>query len=115
MNKVKNIVDKTINYYNTACPFEICKMMNIRVMYQELTPNVKGFFVKIFNKLTIIINIDLNEDERKSVCAHELGHIIMHDGTNSVQMINNDDSTVVKLEEEADNFAMYLLEELSRV
>ena len=51
----------------------------------------------------------LNDDQRRFTTAHELGHIILHGCTNSINLSCNTGFCVSRYEREADLFAAYLL------
>ena len=55
MLNIPEIVEKTVKKYGTSDPFEICDLMNIKVIRQELPENVNGFFVKIFKNYESLI------------------------------------------------------------
>lgn len=109
MHDISNMVDKCIKKYGTANPFEICDAMNIKVIRQELPETVNGFFVKFFKNYVIILNESCPPEKEKFVLAHELGHIIIHGGTNSIDIQCNTNLCVSRLEHQADCFAGYLL------
>ena len=83
--------------------------MNITVFDSDLPDNVNGFTVKLLESRFIIINRNLDGYKRRVTVAHELGHIILHGDTNSVNLSCNTGFCVSKYEREADGFAAYLL------
>lgn len=109
MRDIRNIVDKCIKKYGTANPFEICDAMNIKVIRQDLPQTVNGFFVKFCKTYVITLNENCPREKEKFVLAHELGHIIIHGGTNSFAIRCNTNLCVNRLEHQADYFAGYLL------
>lgn len=109
MDKIKRKVQEIISIYNTAEPYEICEKMNITVFDTDLPDSVNGFTVKLLDTRFIITNKNLNDYERRVTTAHELGHIILHGETNSVNLSCNTGFCVSKYEREADGFAAYLL------
>lgn len=112
VKKLNNIVCSLVNLYKTCSPFKICKKMGINVLVIELPEAVDGFFVKsddINNKnyISILINTSVAKKERKKICAHELGHAILHQNVNAE---NCADSTFLEnLELEAEIFSSILL------
>ncbi len=109
MLNIPQIVEKTVKKYGTSDPFEICDRMDIKVIRQELPDNVNGFFVKILKNYVIILNESCPHEFSRFVLAHELGHIIIHGGTNSIDMRLNTNLCVEKHERQADCFAGCLL------
>lgn len=117
MSKIERIVSELFHKYNTASPFELCDCLGIEVIYQELPESVRGFFVKILKKFVVVINDAVDEDEARVVCAHELGHIMLHSDTNSISLSSRTYFCTSKYEREADLFAAELLlkDEISNV
>lgn len=78
-------------------------------MYVPLV-NVNGFYQRYQDQDIIYINEDLTEEEQILVCAHELGHMILHNDTNSIFL-----DTTLKIEAiceiEANAFAIQLLQD----
>lgn len=106
---IKSIVKKIIEKYNTKDPFKLAKKLNILVRYYDLE-DTKGFYKKILTKKYIFINSELSEFEQKLVCAHELGHAILHSSKNFEFML--DRTSLIrksKVEDEANLFASWLL------
>lgn len=71
--RVRNLKEK----YGTNNPFLLCKFLKILIIYQDLG-NAKGFSIKYLRKKLICLNENLNETDSKIVCAHELGHCMLH-------------------------------------
>lgn len=107
MHKEKKIVDKLIQKYKTANPFEICDKMNINVSYKQLG-NLRGFYRYSKRNQFITLNINLNNLDKIVACAHELGHSIMHPDMNRI-FLNSTMFVSSKYEHEANRFAAYLL------
>lgn len=51
----------------------------------------------------------LSDEERKYVCAHELGHSLLHKGLNRVFMDTKTHMVTVRFELEADHFVVDLI------
>ena len=109
MNKTEQTVKQLILRYGTADPYEICEKMGVIVLEQDLPQSVNGFTVNMYNVPFAVINSSLNDDEKRITTAHELGHIVLHNGTNTVELSVNTSFCVTKFEREADCFAVYLL------
>lgn len=109
MYKIEKVVSSLVKKYGTTSPFEICEYLGINVIYQDLPEYVRGFFVKILKNFVVVINNDIEEDEERIVCAHELGHIMLHSETNSISLNSRTHLCTSKYEREADLFAVNLL------
>lgn len=101
--RVKNLLEK----YGTRSPYELCKKLDITIMYRDIG-EIKGFFTKVLNKKYIVVNELLDEISQELVLCHELGHAYLH---------NNEESLFLKVrlgysnifEDEANLFALELL------
>lgn len=91
-------------------PYEAADDLGVVVKYKDLG-TLKGLFISLTPKPAIIINENLDETTQKIVCAHELGHFILHNNTNfSCENINFDSrASIGTLEREANIFAAFFL------
>lgn len=103
-SKVKSLVRK----YGTRNPFEIIKSMNVIVVFYPLE-GVKGFYQYFQRNNIIYIDERLQDHEKLFVCAHELGHMLIHKKANAIFMDSRTQLNTDKYETEADQFAMNLL------
>lgn len=101
-------VDKLIEKYNSRNPFDIARDMNTIVVFVSLV-GVRGFYQYFQRNNLIYIDCNLNKHQQKFVCAHELGHMILHKKSNAIYMNTKTIFNTNKYEKEADKFAMYLL------
>ena len=76
-NYIFNCVNQLIEKYDTNCPFELMKLLNIRVKPSNLE-KIKGYCVIIDGVQFAALNENLVEQEKRIVAAHELGHLILH-------------------------------------
>ena len=93
----------------TKNPFKLAKKLNIEIIIEDLG-EVRGLFKRVLRRKFIFINLKLNEFDKILVCAHELGHAILHSSTNYQFLIDN--TSLLKrsrLEDEANLFASYLI------
>lgn len=109
MEKIRKKAESIISLYKTADPREICEKMGIIILEQDLPNSVNGFMLNYLESEFIILNQNLNYDERYVTLAHELGHIILHGDTNSIRLSCNTNFCISKYEREADCFAAFLL------
>ena len=103
--KVLNLIVK----YGTKNPFKLAKKLNVEILIEDLG-EVRGLFKKVLKRKFIFINSKLSEFDKILVCAHELGHDILHSSSNYQFLIDN--TRILrksKLEDEANLFASYLL------
>lgn len=64
--------------YNTRNPFQIAEDSGIEIIFRNDYKNLKGMYSVILKNRYIFINNRLSEEMKKIVCAHELGHDILH-------------------------------------
>lgn len=116
MEKIKKLVSKLISKYETYSPFELCNKMGIKVYMIDLPKTTKGFFYKENenSKAIILLNKNLDEKLLDIVCAHELGHALMHSNVNCIKEERNKFFNLKKLEMEADYFSFYLIKKKIR-
>ena len=66
-----------VQKYNTRDPFELCSELGVAVRFKDIGC-LRGFYTVIRGARFIVISEALTESEAKAVCAHELGHDILH-------------------------------------
>ncbi|MGO5065560.1 MULTISPECIES: ImmA/IrrE family metallo-endopeptidase [unclassified Clostridium] len=107
---IKHIVEGLNDLYETKNPFELCECLNIKIMRSNLGSEIKGFFQKSPNGFEIIhLNTNLTREEEKYICAHELGHALLHTDMSLQFFIDNKLQIKNKYEIQADKFAAELL------
>ena len=74
---IKKIVNSLVKKYKTRNPFEIIKGMNVILVPVPLE-GVRGFYQYFQRNNIIYIDDSLPEHEQILVCAHELGHMLLH-------------------------------------
>lgn len=105
---VKRLADSLVRKYNTRNPFEIISNLNAIVIFYPLH-GVKGFYQYFQQNNLIYIDEALDDVEKNFVCAHELGHMLLHKKTNAIFMDSRTQLNTTKYEIEADRFAVDLL------
>ncbi|MDU1307635.1 MAG: ImmA/IrrE family metallo-endopeptidase [Clostridium perfringens] len=88
-------------------PIHICNELGIKINYMNLNPkSYKAYTLAISDNPVISINNNFTETSQKVLCAHELGHALMHKNKtiNQFEDINNG-----IFEYEANLFAVSLL------
>lgn len=105
---IKQIVSKLIKQCGTNNPFEIAAQKNITVLYEDLGSTL-GFYFTYKRIKFIHIHHRLSEEMQRFVCAHELGHAILHPKENTIFMRSSTFFSVDRIEREANTFAIQLL------
>lgn len=108
MLDTKAIAEKLITKYKTRNPFEIADYMDLIVLDVPLT-DIRGFTQRVQRQSIIGLADDLDDWQRKFVCAHELGHICMHEGMNRIFLARATQTVLIQYETEAQHFAADLL------
>jgi len=95
---------------STADPFEIAESLGMSVEYRQYGKSVKGYFRKIFDRVFIVINSNYCGRSQRIICAHELGHALLHtDIPDRVTSMSFEDCNPDGFEHEANIFAAALL------
>ena len=104
----KALAEKTVRKYGTRDPFRIAEAMGFIVLPVPLK-GVRGFYQYVHRCHIIYLDETLPDDERRWVCAHELGHALQHKGYNRIFMDTRTNMVSSRYEKEADRFAVDLL------
>lgn len=108
VEKIKQVVEKMIRKHGTNNPFEIASQKGIVLMFESLG-KIYGYH-HTFHRIQIIhINDELNEPMKRFVCAHELGHAVLHPELSTSFLRKNTLFCMDKIEREANEFAVELL------
>lgn len=94
--------------YGTNNPFDIARDRGIGVLYEPMKTTF-GFYVRYRRFQNIILNDDLSEGMQRFVCAHELGHSILHADLNVPKLTRYTMFSRDKFERQANTFAVELL------
>ncbi len=108
MSFVKASVRRVIRKYHTNDPFLIADQRNILVFHRPLG-KIYGFFTSSSRGFMIYLNSNLEGPFRRFVCAHELGHAIIHPKINTPFLRQNTLFSVDRVEREANTFSVELL------
>ncbi len=109
MNKIKKLAHKLYKSYDTASPYKICKKLNIHIIELDIPKTVNGFYLNKDGTNMIILNKKLGDETKNVVCAHELGHVLLHRNINAYNIKDEDELKLSKYELEADYFCACLL------
>lgn len=108
-NYVKKKVLRYVRKYNTDNPFTIAKYLNIQVFFVPLG-ELSGYYKYIKHHRCIYINSDIeDENYKRLIMAHELGHAILHMKENCYFIKNKTLLSTSKIERDANKFAAELL------
>lgn len=107
MDEMK-IAKSLIKRYKSNNPFDICGCMGIIVLTVPLV-GVRGFYQHYKRNSMVYISEELNDHLRLFVCAHELGHAVMHRTSNEIFMDTRTFLKISTYERQADRFAINLL------
>lgn len=99
-----------VRKYYTRDPFELCSCLGVKVQSDDIG-SLKGMYVFIKRNRYIVLNSNLDEDMRRMVCAHELGHDQLHQEMAKYNFIHDSDlhDMSSKPEYEANVFAATIL------
>ena len=105
---IKQKVDFLCKEFETRDPFEIAKQLDIQIIIEPLG-SIRGYYSSSYRIKFIHINQDLSSDMQRQVCAHELGHAILHPKCSTPFLRANTLFSIDKLEKEANCFMALLL------
>lgn len=108
MTNVKKKATTLVRQHHSRNPFEIIKGMNVILLFVPLEC-VRGFYQYFQRNNIIYIDESLPEHEKLFVCAHELGHMLLHKKANTIFMDTQTMFNTDKYETEANKFAVDLL------
>ena len=97
-----------VRKFGTRDPFRIASAMGITVIRVPLK-GIRGFYQYMKRCRIIYLADDLSEADARFVCAHELGHAILHRGYNRIFMDAHTYFPTNRYEIEANRFAVDLL------
>ena len=105
--KFKHMAESLVRKFKTRNPFEIANALGYIVVRVPLK-GIRGFYQHIHRCTIIYIDVALHEWDAAFVCAHEIGHVLLHRGYNRIFMDANTYFKVDQYEIEADRFAVCL-------
>lgn len=106
--KLKRLAESLVKKYHTRDPFRIADALGYIVLRVPLK-GVRGYYRHMKRRTIIYIDSGLDWWVEDFVCAHEIGHALLHRGCNRIFMDNNTYFKVDQYEIEADKFALNLL------
>ena len=104
------IIEGLFQSTNTYDPFKICESLDVLLEYVDIE-NPLGDTIYLHNKPIIMLANKLKHSPQSYfVCAHELGHIINHQGVQGYYTLSK--TTHNQMEVEASKFALILCSRL---
>lgn len=105
---IHKLTNAIVRKYHTRNPFDIIREKNVILIFAPLK-DVRGFYQYFQRNHIIYIDENLSMHEKAFVCAHELGHMLLHKKANAVFMDTRTFFNTNKYELEANLFAAELL------
>ena len=94
------MTDGLASKYGVRDPFLISRQMGIIIVTAPLV-QMRGFQQRAKRRKFIYINSNLDEQQQRLVCAHELAHHLLHRGMNRIFMDHSTKMVTAKFEIEA--------------
>lgn len=104
----KRIAASLVRKFRTRDPFRLADALGYVVICTPLQ-GIRGFYQYVQRCYVIYIDSGLEELEARFVCAHEIGHALMHRGYNRIFMDSHTYFPTNKYEIEANRFAVDFL------
>lgn len=108
MNSIVTKANSLIKKTGTSCPFKIAESLGIQIQYENLG-NTLGYYSCHFRIKIIHINEQSSEGRKRFICAHELGHAVVHPNANTPFLKKHTLFSTERIEVEANHFAINLL------
>lgn len=105
----RQTAEKMKSKYNTSDPLEIAACEKVTVVPWDLHHQIKGFYKYIRRSKYIFYNMNIDCRMKRFVCAHELGHALLHPRANTPFLKESTFFSVDRIEVEANKFAVELL------
>lgn len=104
----KRMAVSLVRKFQTRDPFRLADALGYVVIRTPLQ-GIRGFYQHVQRCCVIYIDSALEELDARFVCAHEIGHAIMHRGYNRIFMDSHTYFPTNKYEIEANRFAVDFL------
>lgn len=105
---IKRIIEKLARRFGTHDPFRIAEELGYTIICTPLV-GVRGFYQYLKRCPIIYLDSELDDSTAQFVCAHEIGHSILHRGNNRIFMDTRTFFVAGRYENEANCFAVNLL------
>lgn len=108
--EIPGLIKRLTNKYRTSEPYGLSECLNVTILNLDLGERVCGYYKYLKRRKYIFINSNIeNDDFRKVIISHELGHAVMHKNENCTFMRSHTLLLTSKVERQANMFAAYLL------
>ena len=107
-DEFKSIARKLITEYGTNNPFDLCKLLGIKIIHVDRFKSFFGMYCEVKGEKCIIINSNHDELTKRVICSHELGHSFQN-FESVVFMKENYLYGTAKVENEANYFVAELI------
>ena len=104
----KRMAASLVQKYRTRDPFRLADALGYVVIRTPLQ-GIRGFYQYVQRCYLIYIDSALDDMAARFVCAHEIGHVLLHRGYNRIFMDSHTHFPTNKYEIEANRFAVNLL------
>ena len=105
MHFVEELFSKLVKKHKTTDVFELCRLEHIIYREMDLHPEINGIYQYVMRNRIITINSNLNANDKRIACEHELGHAVMHKKYNCTYLKTKTFINLNKLEKQADIFS----------
>ena len=105
MHFIEEVFSKLVKKHKTTDVFEICRLEHIIYREMDLHPEINGIYQYVMRNRIITVNKNLNQNDKRITCEHELGHAVMHKKYNCTYLKTKTFLNVDKLEKQADIFS----------
>lgn len=105
---IKALASKLAQCQGTRNPFKIAANLGYIIIDTPLE-GIRGYYQYLHRCHIIYLDNKLDEGARRWVCAHELGHSLLHKECNRIFMDTRTRMVTSRYEKEADCFAVDLL------
>lgn len=107
-SNIKKIVSNLIKKYNTNDPYALANYLDIEVIEHDLA-SAYGMYKLVKRNKFIFLNTNLDDDTKRFVLCHELGHAILHRTSPGFYFKNHTLMKTSSYEKEANTFASELI------
>lgn len=106
--QIKRTAQRLMHKFETSDPFEMAHSLGIIIVIEPLG-KIRGLYNTEYRQKFIHINNGLSRRHQTFVCAHELGHAVLHPDNNTHFLRGHTLYSINRYEKEAHLFAAFLL------
>ncbi len=78
-SRIAELVDQLVAEHHERDPFLLCKLLDIEILSYDFSNGIKGYLFSHSGAKVIVINENLPRFMKRLICAHELGHALLHE------------------------------------